>query len=83
MIPFISAAWQELERDFSDIPYVVEILYEEARLYWSNSSRSDSALSEIKKALYYCELGLKKYPDYERIGLLKDLKMKLKTQNSM
>ena len=31
---------QELERDFSDIPYVVEILYEEARLYWSNSSRS-------------------------------------------
>lgn len=65
---------QELERDFSDIPYVVEILYEEARLYWSNSSRSDSALSEIKKALYYCELGLKKYPDYERIGLLKDLK---------
>lgn len=40
---------QELERDFSDIPYVVEILYEEARLYWSNSSRSDSALSEIKK----------------------------------
>lgn len=65
---------QELEKDFSDIPYVVEILYEEAQLYRSNPSHPDSSLTDLKKALYYCELGIKRYPNYERIGLLKDLK---------
>ena len=70
---------QELEKDFSGIPYSVEVLYEEAQFYYWKRPYPGPTLSDIKKALCYCEKGIKEYPDYERIGLLKNLKKQIET----
>lgn len=60
---------QELEQDFKDLPYVIEVLAEEARWY-----QKENTENSLKQALAICQQGLVMYPNYSRIGLLKNLK---------
>jgi len=68
--PYISAL-MELETQYSNDDFYVEILYRMALYHqqdW-NDNRDES----LKKVYEICRNGIEKYPNYERIGLLKNL----------
>jgi uncharacterized protein YfaS (alpha-2-macroglobulin family) len=77
------AALDRLEKQYAGEDFCAEILYKKANYYNNNESRiagyfdNESLYSERKKlakqVYEICLEGVEKYPNYERIGLLKNL----------
>ncbi|GHU64748.1 hypothetical protein FACS1894123_09930 [Bacteroidia bacterium] len=63
-------ALQHLEKQYEKSPYCVEILYKKANFYQSGNN---SDPENIQLSYQICKQGIKKYPDYERIGVLQNL----------
>ncbi|MBV5283438.1 MAG: hypothetical protein JZU53_13515 [Paludibacter sp.] len=63
------AALNRLEKQFAGNEVVVEVLAEKANYYLSNSN-DDENKSNKKIAYDICSDGLKRFPNYKRIGLL-------------
>jgi len=66
------AALNRLEKQFAGNEVVVEVLAEKANYYLSNSN-DDENKSNKKIAYDICSDGLKRFPNYKRIGLLDNL----------
>ena len=66
------AALNRLEKQYADNEVVVEVLAEKANYYSSNSD--DDENKSFKKLAYdICSDGLKRFPNYKRIGLLSNI----------
>lgn len=63
---------QQLNKEFKDSPYVVEVLYREA-LYWQSQTSLEDDSPNHEKILALCREGVQLHPDYERIGILQNL----------
>lgn len=70
---------QQLDQEFSAIPYVIEVMFAEANYYLGLSARAPLDPTPKLKALEIAQEGIKKYPGYERIGLLKKLIQEIET----
>jgi len=62
---------KQLAQEYENTPYVTEVLYKEALYY--EQHLSSTPLTDREKALTIAQEGIKKYPTYKRIGLLKQL----------
>lgn len=68
-------ALEEMQAKFQNLPYSVEIINEIARHYINQSYRNKNQAETanlLKKALALCESGIRQYPNYTRIDLLKE-----------
>jgi uncharacterized protein YfaS (alpha-2-macroglobulin family) len=63
-------ALQILEKQYENSPYCIEILYDKAKFYQSGGASDPES---IQATYQICKQGMDNYPDYERIGLLKNL----------
>lgn len=61
------AALRELKHKYEDLPMVVEVMAREVQII-----RRDDTPEALKQALEICEAGVRKYPDYARINLLRE-----------
>lgn len=70
------AQLDSLEQIYFDIPAVVEILHAKAQWY------KNKPVKEGNRRIAYriCEEGIQRFPDYERIGLLKSVINEISTQ---
>lgn len=79
-------ALSNLENQYRDKDFSVEILYRQAQYYRNNNRQpvvplnkrvpapdSETSVDGIKKAYEICKKGIGQFPNYERIGLLKNL----------
>lgn len=57
----------ELRKEFHGTPYLVEVLYKEADYY------THMRPPRYEEALALCQEGIRDYPNYRRIGLLKEM----------
>lgn len=72
--PLYQAALERLDSAYKDIPYVVEVWADKASLYYTQGYKrlkTDSSL--LYKARNLCKTGIKTYPRYPRINLLKQI----------
>lgn len=72
---------QELTKRFYDLPYSVEVVSRKVQLYISLAEQSSSdslKLAYRTRALQICEDEIKRFPDYPRISLLKQVVAELK-----
>lgn len=64
-----------LEKEYGNSPISIEVRNKEA-LYWKNNAlreRGTKAVSSLEKALKICNDGIRQYPDYWRINILKQI----------
>ena len=77
---------EELKKEYAGYDYSVEILYYEALFYNNqqpiNFQDEKSPEENTRKAYEICREGIEKYPDYNRIFLLKNLLANI-TQNQL
>ena len=67
-------ALQQLENRYADKDYCVEIIYKKAFfLFTYPTVETERAPSLLQQVYTICSEGIKKYPNYARIGLLKSL----------
>lgn len=68
-------ALETLKKEYASSDFVVEVLYREASYYLNSgyALEKDSSNKYVEKAYYICKEGIKNFPSYERIGLLKNL----------
>lgn len=69
-------ALEELKKGYSDKLFCAEILYREANFYFQKrryDTNSAESVSDLQKVYDICTEGIRKYPDYERIGILQNL----------
>ncbi len=64
-------ALEQLAQQYSKNPYKVEILYKLAQYYYQGNYLSDNR--DYQKALNICNSGIRQFPKYFRIGILKQL----------
>lgn len=74
---------RQLRQEFPDNPYVVEVIYAEANYYLSLAAKKPAYAEPKAKALQLARSALKKYPAYERIGLIKNLIQEIETPKLM
>ncbi|MDR3338521.1 MAG: hypothetical protein LBT25_00250 [Candidatus Symbiothrix sp.] len=78
------AALKQLEKQYANADLCVEILAKEASFYYDQTSEDavvynseqetdKQSVEELKKVYEICTDGIKKYPDYARINLLKNI----------
>ncbi|MDL2243733.1 hypothetical protein LJB84_02700, partial [Bacteroidales bacterium OttesenSCG-928-J19] len=69
------AALEHLKKDIGHLDYSIEVLYKEAEYYISKTYEGfeDEQIAYKKKAYKICLEGIDRFPDYERIGLLKNI----------
>lgn len=70
-------ALERLMREYEDMPWVVEVMNERAELL--AHSRDGE---KLKEALALCEEGIRRFPDYKRIGVLKQLANEIQTEEA-
>ena len=63
-----------LREKYADNPYSVEIAWTLAKAYFSTWEMNQDALTYNRKALVLCEDGIRRFPDYFRINILKNLR---------
>lgn len=67
-------ALQELNRTYTDTPFVIEVMAKEANEYVANlftqSPTPQQLITKKEKIIALCEEGIKLYPKYNRINLL-------------
>lgn len=71
-----------LEEKYSENEFVVEILAEKANYYLQKSNESEQNKTFKKTAYDICADGMKSFPTYKRIGLLKNIQEQI-TQKSL
>ncbi len=65
---------EKLEKRFEGNEVVVEVLAEKAKTLYQSVDHLDKNDSSIRKALELIDYGIKKYPNYKRIAILKNQK---------
>lgn len=72
---FYADALERLKDTYQADNYTVEILFREANMYLNQTNviDQDSENDNLKKAYEIAQQGIKQYPGYERIGLLRNL----------
>ncbi|GHT09805.1 hypothetical protein FACS189426_09050 [Bacteroidia bacterium] len=84
-------ALKQLKKQYTGNDFCVEILYKEASFYYENRNQVNTYSNDsfdkqrndnLREAYEICLEGIKKYSDYKRIGLLKNLLSEI-TQSSL
>ncbi len=70
-------ALNALQKKFADTPYVVEVMAERANWYLSVGDDKTAK----RKAYDICREGISKFPQYKRIGLLKNIAANITNRN--
>jgi uncharacterized protein YfaS (alpha-2-macroglobulin family) len=70
-------ALETLKQKFAQNEYVVEVLAKQAEYFFSDT---DNPLNK-RKALEICQNGIKQFPQYKRIGLLKNILQMIHQKN--
>lgn len=73
--PLYTKALDRLMQEFEKEPFVTEVIYERATL-----SALDNDEEKLKEALALCEKGIRQFPGYKRIGILKEVVNKIQMQ---
>lgn len=71
----------KLENQYDGNEVVVEVLADKAQYYLNKANRDETNNTYRKQAYDICENGIKIYPNYSRIGLLKNIKNTILKKN--
>ncbi len=74
-------ALKTLETNYATNELVVEIWSEKANYYIQNQDETTAKISNKRKAYEICKRGIKKFPTYRRINLLKNLQKQISQKN--
>lgn len=70
-------ALERLMQNYEKMPWVVEVMNERAKLL-AHSRNGE----KLKEALALCEEGIRRFPDYKRIGMLKQLANEIQAEEA-